>query len=89
MLVDMAYLIGIALLVAVVWAIVHAVSTDRYSTMTEAEFEAEARRGSALGSAVVGLQNILEPQRKVEYLQQRDKHVEADSSESGPKPSTD
>ena len=58
---------------------------DRYAEMSEAEFEAEAKRGSALGAAMMGLQKMLEPKR-VEYMLQRDKRVEGQQEESGDPP---
>jgi len=71
---------------AIVWLIGHFVSQDRYSKMTEEEFEAEAQRASLLGAGVVELQKHLDPLHKVEYLQQRDKHVEAEREDSGDRP---
>ncbi len=59
---------------------------DRYAEMSEAEFEAEAKRASALGAAVMGLQKVLEPKR-VEYIMQRDKRVEGEQAVSGDPPS--
>ncbi len=61
------------------------IGPDRYAKMTEAEFEAEAKRSSPLGAGVLGLHKLLQPKR-VEYLLQRDKHLEADSAESGDRP---
>ncbi|MBI3663542.1 MAG: hypothetical protein HY234_10915 [Acidobacteria bacterium] len=58
---------------------------DRYAEMTEEEFEAEAKRSSLLGAAVMGLQKVLEPKR-VEYILQRDNRVEGDSAEAGDRP---
>ena len=57
---------------------------DRYARMSDEEFEKEAQRGSALGAAVMGLQKILEPQRKVETIRQE--KTEAESAESGDRP---
>ena len=75
--------------VAVVVALIIGVSSgkDRYAEMSEAEFEAEAKRVSTLGAAMLGLQKILEP-KKVEYMMQRDKRVEGHQSVSGDPPST-
>jgi hypothetical protein len=53
--------------------------------MSEEEFEAEAKRASLLGAAVMGLQKVLEPKR-VEYIMQRDKRVEGDSAEASDPP---
>ena len=59
-------------------------SEDRYSKMTEEEFDAEAKRSSAMGAALVGLQKVLEPSRKVEFIRQ--KKVEADRTDIGDTP---
>ena len=59
---------------------------SRYEGMTEEEFEAEARRGSPVGSALLEVQGILEPGRKVEYVLQKDKRGEDDSAESSDSP---
>ena len=75
--------------VAVVVAIIVGSTTgkDRYAEMSEAEYEAEAKRSSPIGAAMLSLQKNLEP-RKVEYLMQRDKRVEGEHSVSGDPPST-
>jgi hypothetical protein len=80
---------GILLLLAFLWAVLSAAAAndDRYAKMTEEEFEAEAKRSSPLGAALQELQRITEG-RKVEYMLEQDKHVEADSAESGDKPAT-
>ena len=83
----MAYFILLIILVALLIAIIRvAGGDDPHANMTEEEFEAEARRVSMTGVAMTELQKHIDPQHKVEYLAQRDKHVEADSSESGDRP---
>ena len=83
----MTYFILLIILVALLLAIIRvAAGNDRYKEMSEEEFEAEARRVSMTGVAMTELQKHIDPQHKVEYLAQRDKHVEADSSESGDRP---
>ena len=83
----MIYIILLAILVALLLAVIRvAAGDDRYKEMTEEEFEAEAKRVSLRGVAMTELQKHIDPQLKVEYLVQRDKHVEADSSESGDRP---
>ena len=62
---------------------------SRYEGMTEEEFEAEARRGSPVGSALLEVQSILEPGRKMEYVLQQDKRAEGDSAELGDSPPPD
>jgi len=82
----MAYALGALILIALVYAIAKAASGNRYSEMTEEEFEAEAQRSSRLGGAVAGLQKILDPSHHVEYVQEQQERVEADGSESGDRP---
>jgi len=82
----MIYIIMLGIFVALLLAIIRvAAGDDRYKEMSEEEFEAEAKRVSMTGVAMTELQKHIDPQHKVEYLAQRDKHVEADSSESGDK----
>jgi hypothetical protein len=82
----MTYALGALILIALVYAIAKAASGNRYSEMTEEEFEAEAQRSSRLGGAVAGLQKILDPSHHVEYVQEQQERVEADGSESGDRP---
>ncbi len=82
----MVYVVLIAILVALLVGVVMAASTrDRYTNMTEKEFEAEAERSSVLGAATLGLHKLLQPKR-VEYIVQKDKHVEAEHADSGDRP---
>ena len=69
-----------ALLVGVVIA---ASAKDRYAEMTEEEFQ-----GRPCCAAVLGLHKFLQPKR-VEYILKKDKHVEADSTDSGDRPPED
>lgn len=81
---DFLILLGvIALLIAVVRA---ATRPGRYSEMTEEEFQKEADRVTMRGVGVAEFQRIVDPSHKVEYLQQRDKHVEAEEEDSGDRP---
>lgn len=84
----MSYAIGAIVVVALVWAIAKAASSDRYSRMTEEEFEAEAQRSSRLGGTVAVLQKILDPSHRVEYVQEQRERAEADGAESGDRPET-
>lgn len=81
-----AYAFGILVLLGVIWALIRAViAKDRYAEMTEEEFEAEAKKASAVGAGLQQFQRIVEG-RRVEYMLQQDKHVEADEADSGDKP---
>ena len=83
----MVYVIAIGVALLAIAGIALAVSSgDRYATMSDKEFEAEAQRGSPVGSALLELQRIVSSGKNVEYMQQQDKREEGDSSESGDKP---
>jgi hypothetical protein len=68
--------------------IVKAASSDRYKDMTEEEFEAEAQRASLAGSAITGLQKVIDPGHGVEYVEVQKHQIEADGAESGDRPET-
>jgi ABC-type bacteriocin/lantibiotic exporter with double-glycine peptidase domain len=82
----MIYIFWIAVLAAVVYGIVKAVSGDRYSEMTEKEFEEEAKRRSMIGAGVAEFQKVFDPSHHVEYIQEQDQRIEADGAESGDRP---
>ena len=82
----MTYAITAVILIALVYAIAKAASGDRYSKMTDEQFEAEARRSSAVGGTVAELQKILDPSHRVEYVQEQQERVEAEGAESGDRP---
>jgi len=82
----MIYVIGVLIVIVVIGGIVALAPGDRYSRMSDKEFEEEAKRGSRIGGGVLELQKILGGPRHVEYLQKRDKHGEAERSESGDRP---
>jgi hypothetical protein len=84
----MEYAIGIIIVIVIVWAIAKAASGDRYSKMTEAEFEAEARRSSSMGSALAEFQKVVDPSHGVQYVQEQQQRIEAEDSESGDRPET-
>jgi hypothetical protein len=54
-------------------------SGDRYSEMSSDEFEEEAKKKSALGAAVVGLESILR-KREAEYIAEVKNRVERDAT---------
>jgi hypothetical protein len=78
-----AYIIGFAVVIAAIIGIVKFISGDRYSKMTEEEFEAEAKRGSRIGGALLEVQKLANPSLKVEYLRQQDKRVEGEQADAG------
>ena len=62
------------------------VKGGRYERVTEEEFEAEAKRSSRVGGALLEFQKVVNPDHKVEYVQSQEKHAEAESDESGGRP---
>jgi hypothetical protein len=84
----MAYAITFIVVVLAIWGIVKAIGGDRYASMTEEEFEEEAKRSSSVGGAVSALQKVFDPSHHVEYVEEQQQRVEADGAESGgpPKP---
>jgi len=78
-----AYVIGFAVVIAAVVGIVKYISGDRYAKMTEEEFEAEAKRGSRIGGALLEVQKLANPSLKVEYLRQQDKRAEGEQADVG------
>lgn len=83
----MVTLVILGILAAVI-ALIVGITTgkDRYAEMSEEEFEAEAKRASLLGAAVMEMHKFLQPTR-VEFTRKRDKRVEGDSVEAGEPPS--
>jgi hypothetical protein len=67
----MAYSPGAFVLIALICAIVKAASGNRYSTMTEEQFEAQAQRSPRLGRTIAEVQKILDPSHHVEYAQEQ------------------
>ncbi len=79
----------IIVIVALVIALVVSIGgSDRYSKMTEKEFEEEAERSSLLGAAMIGTQNLIQPSR-VQAMSKQKKRVEKDAAVPGDPPSKD
>jgi len=79
----------VIVIVALVIALVLAIGgSDRYSKMTEKEFEEEAERSSLLGAAMIGTQNLIQPSR-VQAMSKQKKRVEKDAAVPGDPPSKD
>ena len=79
----------VIVIVALVIALVVAIGgSDRYSKMTEKEFEEEAERSSLLGAAMIGTQNLIQPSR-VQAMFEQKKRVEKDAAVPGEPPSKD
>jgi hypothetical protein len=82
----MDYAFGILAFLVLTYGIVKAVTGNPYSEMTEEEFEAEAKHGSNIGSAIMSVQKIVDPNHHVEYVQEQKEGIEAVSAESGDRP---
>jgi hypothetical protein len=82
----MPYLVGLIAFALIIYGIVKAVSGGNYSEMTSEEFEAEAKRPSHVGAAIIAVQKIVDPNHHVEYVQEERQKVEADSAPSGDPP---
>ncbi len=76
----------LVVIVAAICGLVKIASGNRYTKMTGEEFEAEAKRSSRIGGAILEVQKMVDPGHKVEYVQVKEKHAEADSAESGDRP---
>jgi len=84
----MTYVIALAFLFFIVYGIVKAAIGRRYSEMTEEEFEAEAKRSSAMGAAVGSLQKVIDPVHAVEHIEKQRQRIEAVVTNSGDRPET-
>lgn len=76
----------VCVIVATVYGLARVADGDRYKKMTEEEFESEAKRSSRIGGAMLEVQKMVDPGHRVEYIQQREKHAEAEKAESGDPP---
>ena len=76
-------LMGVVGMVALILAIT--TGKHRYAEMSGEEFEAEAKRASLLGAAVMEMHEFLHPTR-VAIMRKRDKRVEGDSAEASDRP---
>jgi hypothetical protein len=82
----MQILLIILVVIAALIGLASVARKGRYQEMTDEEFEAEAKRASRVGGALLEFQKAVDPTHKVEYVQMKQKHVEAESAESGDKP---
>ncbi len=82
----MIYVIGIGILVLIAVGIVKAASGRHYEDMSEEEFEAEAKRGSSVGSAIGSLQKIIDSGHSTEHMVEQQQRLEADRTNSGDRP---
>jgi hypothetical protein len=82
----MVYLIVLSLFALVLYGIFKAVTGERYSEMTNDEFEAEARHPSKFAPVLTSIQKMVDPNHHVEYVQEEKERTEADSAQSGDPP---
>lgn len=61
---------------------------NRYSKMTDEEFEEDAKRGSILGAVVIGLEHSLR-RREAEYMIEEKLRVDKDATPVGGEPPED
>jgi hypothetical protein len=54
--------------------------------MSEEEFEADAKRVSQIAPAIMSFQKVIDPSHRVEYVQEENEKIEAESAESGDRP---
>ena len=78
----------VALIIALAVGVARGSRSSRFAEMTEEEYNREAERVTMRGAGVAEFQRIVDPSHKVEYLQQRDKHVQAEEVDSGDRPDT-
>jgi hypothetical protein len=83
---GMETILILGVVVAAVYGLLKMADGDRYQKMTEEEYEAEAKRSSRIGGAMLEVQKIVDPGHHVEYIQQNEKRAEGESAESGDKP---
>jgi hypothetical protein len=68
----MSYLLGIAVVVALLVAILVVLGKDESkSEMTEQEFEEEARQASGMRAAVTGLHKFFQPDRVTQIVEEQ------------------
>ncbi|MGH9575180.1 MAG: hypothetical protein ACRD40_16830 [Candidatus Acidiferrales bacterium] len=84
----MPYVVGLFIFALILYGIYKAVTGDRYSEMTDQEFETEARHASQLAPALMGFQKFVDPNHHVEYVEEQQQRIEADAAESGDRPET-
>lgn len=80
---GLAYVLTAALAIAICVSIYRGRRSARFSNMTEEEFQSEAARSRLLSAGMLAIQKIVDADHKIEYVQQQDKHVEAEGADAG------
>lgn len=83
---PIVYLIVLSVLALVLYGIFKAVTGERYSEMTNGEFEAEAKHASKFAPVLTSIQKMVDPNHHVEYVQEEKERIRADSAQSGKPP---
>jgi hypothetical protein len=82
----MAFIVVAVVALALILALVYVIGApDKQAQMTEGEFEAEAKRGSMLGAAFMGVEKVLRP-KQIEHVLVQKKRVEKDAAIAGDPP---
>jgi hypothetical protein len=78
----MEYVIVLAFVSLLLFLVGKFADSNRYSRMTDAEYEAEAKRASKFAAPLAAIQKLVDPEHHVEYVQE-EKEEKLDQSESG------
>lgn len=79
-------LVFVLIIALAVGALIYAIGRpNRYSKMTDEDFEEDAKKGSLLGSVVIGLERSLR-RREADYVIEQKLRIEKDATPSGDKP---
>lgn len=85
----MAFIVVGLVALALIGALIYVLGApDRHAQMTEEEFEVEAKRGSMLGAAFMGVEKVLRGKEIEQVLVQKER-VEKGSAISGDPPTPD
>ena len=79
-------LLFVLIVVLVIGALIYVIGRpNRYSKMTDEDFEADAKKGSILGSVVIGMERSLR-RREADLVIEQKLRIERDATPSGDKP---
>jgi nucleoside recognition membrane protein YjiH len=76
------FLLALLVVMALIGALIYVMARkDRYATMSEEEFEEEAKKKSLLGAAFTGLESTLR-KREATYMMEAKSRIERDATPS-------
>jgi hypothetical protein len=82
----MAFIVLGIVALALIGALIYVLGApDKHAQMTEEEFEAEAKRGSMLGAAFMGVEKVLRP-KQIEHVLVQKERVEKGAAIAGDPP---